>query len=249
MICYTGIAAVDYVCNTSAHRLRLLLSYCCFSKTCAAIIQAQVSHLPFRWQVSDENLACGLCYTSGTTGNPKVTNLLQCPTLMEAASTTTDATSTHYNTCNTASSTLWHELAACFVLAPCHATGRDLLLKLWHIPESVRWVNIITCDEYISALACLYMFLLTHLCSLVPLPLLLHVHDSTYKTDSEFAVGTGSAVQPPFKLPACLDSSLHRRDEARQYQLHLCSCALVPCQLMGFGLCRPYDGRSSCPAR
>ena len=247
MICYTGIAAVDYVCNTTAHRLRLLLSYCCFSKTCAAIIQAQVSHLPFRWQVSDENLACGLCYTSGTTGNPKVTNLLQCPTLMEAATTTTDATSTHYSTCNIASSTLWHQLAAYAVLAPCHAMGRGLLLKLWHIPESVHGVNTINSDMYISALTCLYVFLCP--CLLVPLPLLLHVHDSTYKTDSEFAVGTGSAVQPPFKLPACLDSSLHRRDEARQYQLHLCSCALVSCQLLGLGLCRPYDGRPPCSAR
>ena len=35
-------------------------------------VQAEVSHLPFRWQVRDENLASGLCYTSGTTGNPKV---------------------------------------------------------------------------------------------------------------------------------------------------------------------------------
>ena len=35
-------------------------------------LQAQISHLPFKWQVRDENLACGLCYTSGTTGNPKV---------------------------------------------------------------------------------------------------------------------------------------------------------------------------------
>ena len=36
------------------------------------MMQVQVSHLPFRWQVRDENLASGLCYTSGTTGNPKV---------------------------------------------------------------------------------------------------------------------------------------------------------------------------------
>ena len=35
-------------------------------------VQAEVNHLPFRWQVTDENLASGLCYTSGTTGNPKV---------------------------------------------------------------------------------------------------------------------------------------------------------------------------------
>jgi len=26
----------------------------------------------YKWPVLDENLACGLCYTSGTTGNPKV---------------------------------------------------------------------------------------------------------------------------------------------------------------------------------
>lgn len=127
--------------------------------------------------------------------------------------------------------------------------GWVLLLKLWHIPESVHWVKTMNSDMYISALACLYLCLLTHLCSLVPLPLLLHVHDFAHKTDSEFAVGSGSAVQPPLKLPACLDSSLHRRDEARQYQLHLCSCALVPCQLMGVGLCRPYDGRPPGPAR
>lgn len=35
-------------------------------------VQAEVNNLPFRWRVQDENLACGLCYTSGTTGNPKV---------------------------------------------------------------------------------------------------------------------------------------------------------------------------------
>ncbi|DBB00704.1 hypothetical protein WJX82_010903 [Trebouxia sp. C0006] len=35
------------------------------------LLQAEVSKLPFRWQVRDENMACGLCYTSGTTGNPK----------------------------------------------------------------------------------------------------------------------------------------------------------------------------------
>lgn len=35
-------------------------------------VQAEVSKVPFRWHVQDENLACGLCYTSGTTGNPKV---------------------------------------------------------------------------------------------------------------------------------------------------------------------------------
>ncbi|KAL0026036.1 hypothetical protein WJX79_003492 [Trebouxia sp. C0005] len=35
------------------------------------MLEAQISHLPFRWHVKDENLACGLCYTSGTTGNPK----------------------------------------------------------------------------------------------------------------------------------------------------------------------------------
>lgn len=28
--------------------------------------------LPFKWEVTDENTACGLCYTSGTTGRPKV---------------------------------------------------------------------------------------------------------------------------------------------------------------------------------
>jgi len=54
--------------------------YCCTSCNCCCsannacfLLQAQISHLPFRWHVKDENLACGLCYTSGTTGNPKVT--------------------------------------------------------------------------------------------------------------------------------------------------------------------------------
>ena len=36
------------------------------------MLQAQEQNLPFKWQVTDENLAAGLCYTSGTTGNPKV---------------------------------------------------------------------------------------------------------------------------------------------------------------------------------
>jgi acyl-coenzyme A synthetase/AMP-(fatty) acid ligase len=31
----------------------------------------QIQHLPgFRWVDMDENAACGLCYTSGTTGHP-----------------------------------------------------------------------------------------------------------------------------------------------------------------------------------
>jgi acyl-coenzyme A synthetase/AMP-(fatty) acid ligase len=33
------------------------------------------SQLPFKWEVADENMACGLCYTSGTTGRPKVGQL------------------------------------------------------------------------------------------------------------------------------------------------------------------------------
>ncbi|KAK9830071.1 hypothetical protein WJX72_009587 [[Myrmecia] bisecta] len=35
------------------------------------IIEAQRSSLPFHWRPRDENAACGLCYTSGTTGLPK----------------------------------------------------------------------------------------------------------------------------------------------------------------------------------
>ncbi len=27
--------------------------------------------LPFTWRVKDEEAACGMCFTSGTTGNPK----------------------------------------------------------------------------------------------------------------------------------------------------------------------------------
>ena len=42
-------------------------------------VQAEVNHLPFRWQVTDENLASGLCYTSGTTGNPKVCSPIPIP--------------------------------------------------------------------------------------------------------------------------------------------------------------------------
>lgn len=38
----------------------------------SCMLQAQVRHLPFSWQAKDEHVACGLCYTSGTTGNPKV---------------------------------------------------------------------------------------------------------------------------------------------------------------------------------
>ncbi len=36
------------------------------------LLEREVQNLPFKWEVTDENLACGLCYTSGTTGNPKV---------------------------------------------------------------------------------------------------------------------------------------------------------------------------------
>lgn len=36
------------------------------------LLAAAASRLPFRWLATDEEAACGLCYTSGTTGNPKV---------------------------------------------------------------------------------------------------------------------------------------------------------------------------------
>ena len=36
------------------------------------LLDAQLPGLSgFRWTDVDENAACGLCYTSGTTGNPK----------------------------------------------------------------------------------------------------------------------------------------------------------------------------------
>ena len=36
------------------------------------LLDAQLTQLPsFRWKDVDEEAACGLCYTSGTTGNPK----------------------------------------------------------------------------------------------------------------------------------------------------------------------------------
>ena len=36
------------------------------------LLAAEARHLPFQWAVTDEEAAAGLCYTSGTTGNPKV---------------------------------------------------------------------------------------------------------------------------------------------------------------------------------
>eukprot|EP00884_Botryococcus_braunii_P008923 jgi/Botrbrau1/18031/Bobra.0062s0022.1 len=36
-----------------------------------SLLAAQRAHLPFHCHVTDENTACGLCYTSGTTGRPK----------------------------------------------------------------------------------------------------------------------------------------------------------------------------------
>ena len=36
------------------------------------LLEAAASRLPFTWLATDEEAACGLCYTSGTTGNPKV---------------------------------------------------------------------------------------------------------------------------------------------------------------------------------
>jgi fatty-acyl-CoA synthase len=35
------------------------------------LLAAETGRLPFKWEVTDENTACGLCYTSGTTGKPK----------------------------------------------------------------------------------------------------------------------------------------------------------------------------------
>ena len=36
------------------------------------LLQAQMCNLPFQWKVQDEKLAASLCYTSGTSGKPKV---------------------------------------------------------------------------------------------------------------------------------------------------------------------------------
>ena len=36
------------------------------------LLDGQVDGLPFRWPELPEDTPCGLCYTSGTTGNPKV---------------------------------------------------------------------------------------------------------------------------------------------------------------------------------
>ncbi len=36
------------------------------------LVAAEMPNLPFIPQILDENTACGLCYTSGTTGRPKV---------------------------------------------------------------------------------------------------------------------------------------------------------------------------------
>lgn len=36
------------------------------------LLASTASQLPFTWLCTDEDAACGLCYTSGTTGNPKV---------------------------------------------------------------------------------------------------------------------------------------------------------------------------------
>ena len=36
------------------------------------LLDAEVDGLPYVWPVLDETTPCGLCYTSGTTGNPKV---------------------------------------------------------------------------------------------------------------------------------------------------------------------------------
>lgn len=38
------------------------------------LLDACVGRLPFKWATIHEDAACGLCYTSGTTGNPKVSN-------------------------------------------------------------------------------------------------------------------------------------------------------------------------------
>ena len=35
------------------------------------LLRAAAPRLPFQWRVSDEKAACGMCFTSGTTGNPK----------------------------------------------------------------------------------------------------------------------------------------------------------------------------------
>ena len=51
-------------------RVRLIQGkYLCYED----LLAAEESNLPgFKWAMLDENTACGLCYTSGTTGRPKV---------------------------------------------------------------------------------------------------------------------------------------------------------------------------------
>ena len=79
---------------------RLQLSFCvrllqgkyfCYED----LLAAEESNLPgFKWAKVDENTACGLCYTSGTTGRPKVsgsiskshTSIAVCSILMECSS-------------------------------------------------------------------------------------------------------------------------------------------------------------------
>ena len=36
------------------------------------LLKQQQQHLPFHWTAKDETAPCGACYTSGTTGRPKV---------------------------------------------------------------------------------------------------------------------------------------------------------------------------------
>ena len=74
-----AVGMLQDTCNGVA--LSISCAHCrrkqqCISDTQAGqyvfVLQAQVTNLPFKWQVTDENLAAGLSYTSGTTGNPKV---------------------------------------------------------------------------------------------------------------------------------------------------------------------------------
>ncbi len=70
MLCCASLRCV-MLCLMRYSYSWIILKYKMESKP-VYVFQAEVSKLPFRWQVRDENMACGLCYTSGTTGNPKV---------------------------------------------------------------------------------------------------------------------------------------------------------------------------------